>query len=104
MNNKKRKIETSTSVSDLVRPKKSKTSIFTSTSTSVFDLIKSKKSKIETSAFVSDLIKSKKSTIEIKSKEPKMADLIKLKKRYLYGILSHLMIMSSLRRKLPQSI
>lgn len=61
MNNKKTKIETSISVSDLVRPKKSKTSTFTSTSTSVIDLIKSKKkSKIETSASVSDLIKPKK--------------------------------------------
>src|ERR1044071_617049 len=63
MNNKKRKVETSTSVSDLVKPKKSK--IFISTS-------------------MSDLIKSNKSKIEINSKETKMANLIKLNKRYLY--------------------
>src|ERR1051325_12174543 len=63
MNNKKRKVETSTSVSDLV---------------------KSKESKIVTSTSVSDLIKSNKSKIKIKSKETKMANLIKLNKRYLY--------------------
>ena len=94
MNNKKSK--TFTFVSDLVKPKKTKIE----TSASVSDLIKSKKTKIETSASVSDLIKSKKTKIEIsnsvsnlikskmansiKSKKPKMADLIKPKKRYLY--------------------
>src|SRR5215467_3922447 len=41
-----------------------------------------KKHRIETS--VSDLIKCKKCKAEIKSKEPKMADLINFKKRYLY--------------------
>ncbi|CAB4491857.1 unnamed protein product [Rhizophagus irregularis] len=96
MNNKKSKIETFNSVSDLVKHKKSKIE----TSTSVSDLVKSRKSKIETSASVSDLIKSKKTKIEIftfvsdliksktansiKSKKPKMADLIKPRKRYLY--------------------
>ncbi|GBC48363.2 hypothetical protein GLOIN_2v1625072 [Rhizophagus irregularis DAOM 181602=DAOM 197198] len=96
MNNKKSKIETFNSVSDLVKHKKSKIE----TSTSVFDLVKPRKSKIETSASVSDLIKSKKTKIEIstsvsdliksktansiKSKKPKMADLIKPRKRYLY--------------------
>jgi len=60
MNNKKSKIESFTSVSDLVKPKKIK---------------------IETS--VSDLIKSKTAN-SIKSKKTKIADLIKLKKRYLY--------------------
>jgi len=94
MNNKKSK--TFTSVSDLVKPKKTKIE----TSASVSDLIKSKKTKIETSASVSDLIKSKKTKIEIstsvsdliksktansiKSKKPKMANLIKPRKRYLY--------------------
>ena len=96
MNNKKSKIETFNSVSDLVKHKKSKIE----TSTSVSDLVKPRKSKIETSASVSDLIKSKKTKIEIstsvsdliksktansiKSKKPKMADLIKPRKRYLY--------------------
>ena len=80
MNNKKRKVETSTSVSDLVKPKESKIE----TSTSVSDLIKSKKSKTFTSTSVSDLIKSNKSKIKIKSKETKMSNLIKLDKRYLY--------------------
>jgi hypothetical protein len=96
MNNKKSKIETFNSVSDLVKHKKSKIG----TSVSVSDLVKPKKSKIETSASVSDLIKSKKTKIEIstsvsdliksktvssiKSKKPKMADLIKPRKRYLY--------------------
>ena len=60
MNNKKSKIESFTSVSDLVKPKKIK---------------------IETS--VSNLIKSKMAN-SIKSKKTKIADLIKLKKRYLY--------------------
>src|SRR5688572_9754898 len=81
MNNNKRNIEASTSVSDLVKSKKCKTSTSTS---SVSDLIKCKKHKTETSASVSDLIKCKKSKDEIKSKEPKMTDLIKFKKRYLY--------------------
>src|ERR1044071_2424698 len=80
MNNKKRKVETSTSVSDLVKSKESKIE----TSTSVSDLIKSKKSKTFTSTSVSDLIKSNKSKIKIKSKETKMSNLIKLDKRYLY--------------------
>ena len=97
MNNKKRKVETSTSVSDLVKPKESKIETSTSvsdlikskkskieTSTSVSDLIKSNKSKTFTSTSVSDLIKSNKSKIEIKSKETKMANLIKPKKKYLY--------------------
>ena len=81
MNNKKRKIETSTSVSDLVNPKESKISTSTSTPNSVSDLIKSKKSKIKTSASVSDLIKSKKRKIETSAS---VSDLIKLRKRYLY--------------------
>ncbi|CAB4473725.1 unnamed protein product [Rhizophagus irregularis] len=96
MNNKKSKIKTFNSVSDLVKHKKSKIE----TSTSVSDLVKPRKSKIETSASVSDLIKSKKTKIEIstsvsdlikskmansiKSKKPKMANLIKPRKRYLY--------------------
>ncbi|CAB4495140.1 unnamed protein product [Rhizophagus irregularis] len=96
MNNKKSKIETFNSMSDLVKHKKSKIE----TSTSVSDLVKPRKSKIETSASMSDLIKSKKTKIEIftsvsdlikskmansiKSKKPKMADLIKSRKRYLY--------------------
>ena len=77
MNNKESK--TFTSVSDLVKPKKTKIE----TSASVSDLIKSKKSKIEIPTSVSDLIKSKTANL-IKSKKPKMADLIKPKKRYLY--------------------
>lgn len=81
MNNNKRKIETFTSVSDLIKSKKCKTSTSIS---SVSDLIKCKKRKTKTSASVSDLIKCKKSKNEIKSKEPKMADLIKFKRRYLY--------------------
>ncbi|GBC36291.2 uncharacterized protein LOC114575354 [Rhizophagus irregularis DAOM 181602=DAOM 197198] len=92
MNNKKSKIETFNSVSDLVKHKKSKIE----TSTSVSDLVKPRKSKIETSASMSDLIKSKKTKIEIstsvsdliksktansiKLKKPKMADLIKPRK------------------------
>ncbi|CAB5362738.1 unnamed protein product [Rhizophagus irregularis] len=56
MNNKKSKIETFNSVSDVVKHKKSKIE----TSTSVSDLVKPRKSKIETSASMSDLIKSKK--------------------------------------------
>ncbi|POG69669.1 hypothetical protein GLOIN_2v1625072 [Rhizophagus irregularis DAOM 181602=DAOM 197198] len=84
MNNKKSKIETFNSVSDLVKhkkikPRKSKIE----TSASVSDLIKSKKTKIEISTSVSDLIKSKTAN-SIKSKKPKMADLIKPRKRYLY--------------------
>jgi hypothetical protein len=74
---KKTKIEISASVSDLIKCKKYKTETSTS---SVSDLIRSGKRKAETSA----LIKCKKSKNEIKSKEPKMADLIKLRKRYLY--------------------
>ena len=77
MNNKKSK--TFTSISDLVKPKKTKIE----TSASVSDLIKSKKTKIEISTFVSDLIKSKTAN-SIKSKKPKMANLIKPRKRYLY--------------------
>ena len=61
MNNKKSKIKTFTSVSDLVKPKKIK---------------------IETS--ISDLIKSKMTNL-IKSKKTKIANLIKLKKKYLYS-------------------
>jgi hypothetical protein len=80
MNNKKSKTSTSTSVSDLVKPKKTKIE------TSVSDLIKSKKSKVESSASVSYLIKSKMDN-SIKSKKPKMVDLIKSKKRYLYPCL-----------------
>jgi predicted outer membrane protein len=96
MNNKKSKIETFTSVSDLVKSKKTKVE----TSASVSDLVKSKKTEIETSASLSDLIKSKKNKTEtstsisdlikskpansIKPKRPNIADLIKPKKRYLY--------------------
>ncbi|GET54740.1 hypothetical protein GLOIN_2v1625072 [Rhizophagus irregularis DAOM 181602=DAOM 197198] len=80
MNNKKSKTSTSTSVSDLVKPKKTKIE------TSVSDLIKSKKSKVKSSASVSYLIKSKMDN-SIKSKKPKMVDLIKSKKRYLYPCL-----------------
>ncbi|CAB5370156.1 unnamed protein product [Rhizophagus irregularis] len=80
MNNKKSKTSTSTSVSDLVKPKKTKIE------TSVSDLIKSKKSKVESSTSVSYLIKSKMDN-SIKSKKPKMVDLIKSKKRYLYPCL-----------------
>ncbi|CAB5355039.1 unnamed protein product [Rhizophagus irregularis] len=80
MNNKKSKTSTSTSVSDLVKPKKTKIEI------SVSDLIKSKKSKVKSSASVSYLIKSKMDN-SIKSKKPKMVDLIKSKKRYLYPCL-----------------
>ncbi|POG61941.1 hypothetical protein GLOIN_2v1700407, partial [Rhizophagus irregularis DAOM 181602=DAOM 197198] len=70
-------LETFNSVSDLVKHKKSKIE------TSVSDLIKSKKTKIEISTSVSDLIKSKTAN-SIKLKKPKMADLIKPRKRYLY--------------------
>ncbi|CAB5377592.1 unnamed protein product [Rhizophagus irregularis] len=80
MNNKKSKTSTSTSVFDLVKPKKTKIE------TSVSDLIKSKKSKVESSTSVSYLIKSKMDN-SIKSKKPKMVDLIKSKKRYLYPCL-----------------
>jgi hypothetical protein len=96
MNNKKSKIETLTSVSDLVKSKKTKVE----PSASVSDLVKSKKTKVEPSASVSDLIKSKKNKTEastsisdlikskpansIKPKRPNIADLIKPKKRYLY--------------------
>ena len=72
MNNKK-----STSISDLVKPKKTKIETFVS------NLIKPKKTKIEISTSVSDLIKSKMAN-SIKSKKSKMANLIKPKKRYLY--------------------
>ncbi|GBC48618.2 hypothetical protein GLOIN_2v1849215 [Rhizophagus irregularis DAOM 181602=DAOM 197198] len=61
MNNKKSKIETFNSVSDLVKHKKSKIETYTSVS----DLVKPRKSKIETSTSVSDLIKSKKTKIKI---------------------------------------
>ena len=60
MNNKKSKIKTFISMSNLIKPKKIK---------------------IEIS--VSDLIKSKMAN-SIKSKKTKIANLIKLKKRYLY--------------------
>src|SRR5215469_15239097 len=62
MNNKKSKIETFTSVSDLIKSKKNKTEA----STSIFDLIKSKLAN------------------SIKPKRPNITDLIKPKKRYLY--------------------
>src|SRR6185437_6819074 len=77
MNNKKSKIETFTSVSDLVKSKKTKVE----TSASVSDLVKSNKTEASTS--ISDLIKSKLAN-SIKLKRPNIADLIKPKKRYLY--------------------
>ena len=77
MNNKKSKIETFTSVSDLVKSKKTKVE----TSASVSDLVKSKKTEVETSASLSDLIKSKKNKTEASTF---ISDLIKSKKRYLY--------------------
>ncbi|GET53855.1 uncharacterized protein LOC114543330 [Rhizophagus irregularis DAOM 181602=DAOM 197198] len=59
-----------------IKPRKSKIE----TSASMSDLIKSKKTKIEISTSVSDLIKSKTAN-SIKLKKPKMADLIKPRKR-----------------------
>src|ERR1051325_7948734 len=87
MNNKKRQVETSTSVSDLVKPKESKIE----TSTSVSDLIKSKKSKIEASTSVSDLIKSKKSKTSV-------SDLIK--SNSIKGICIHVIVFVVMARRL----
>jgi hypothetical protein len=94
MNNKKSKTFL-TSVSDLVKPKKTKIE----TSASVSDLVKSKKTKIETSVSMSDLVKPKKTKTFasvsdlVKSKKTKIetsasvSDLIKSKNRYLYPCL-----------------